>query len=184
MMRAAQYARENRVPYLGICYGFQWAAVEYARTVCGLSGADSTECDPNAEHKVIYKLRDLLGVDDLGGTMRLGQYECELAPGSLAQRIYGTPVIRERHRHRYEFNCLYEKTVTEHGLRISGRSPDGKFVEIVELPGHPWYVAVQFHPEFKSKPLHPHPLFASFVEASHRERVRVGARRRPAESIA
>jgi CTP synthase len=183
MMRAAQYAREQRIPYLGICYGFQWAAVEYARGVCGLTAADSTECDPNAEHKVIYKLRDLLGVDDLGGTMRLGQYECEITPGSLAHRIYNQTVIHERHRHRYEFNCLYEKTLTEHGLRISGRSPDGKFVEIVELPGHPWYVAVQFHPEFKSKPLRPHPLFASFVEASHQQHAQ-RSQRRPAESVA
>jgi CTP synthase len=171
MMRAAQHARQNGIPYLGICYGFQWASVEYARNVCGLVGADSTECEPDAEHKVIYKLRDLLGVDDLGGTMRLGQYPCELTAGSLAHAIYGERVIHERHRHRYEFNCLYEKTLTEHGLRISGRSPDGKFVEIVEMPGHPWYVAVQFHPEFKSKPLRPHPLFASFVEASYRQHV-------------
>jgi CTP synthase len=136
----------------------------------GLTDADSTECNPETDHKLIYKLRDLLGVDDLGGTMRLGSYECQLAPGSLAQRIYGTSTIHERHRHRYEFNCLYEKTLTEGGLLISGRSPDGKFVEIVELPGHPWYVAVQFHPEFKSKPLTPHPLFASFVGASYRTR--------------
>jgi CTP synthase len=168
MMRAAEIARSRGIPYFGICYGFQWAAVEYARNVCGLGEADSTECNPDTPHKVIYKLRDLLGVDDLGGTMRLGSYECVIAPGSLAERIYGAPLIHERHRHRYEFNCLYERTLTEGGLVVSGRSPDGKFVEIVELPGHPWYVAVQFHPEFKSKPLHPHPLFASFVEASYR----------------
>ena len=171
MMRAAEIARSRRIPYFGICYGFQWAAVEYARNVCGLTGADSTECDPEAEHKLIYKLRDLLGVDDLGGTMRLGSYACELQPGSLARRIYDADVIHERHRHRYEFNCLYEKLLTEKGLLISGRSPDGKFVEIVELPGHPWYIAVQFHPEFRSKPLKPHPLFASFVEASNRHRL-------------
>jgi CTP synthase len=172
MMKAAQVAREGNVPYFGICYGFQWAAVEYARDVCALEGADSTECEPDAPHKVIYKLRDLLGVDDLGGTMRLGQYACDLIPGSLASQIYGTSLIHERHRHRYEFNCLYERTLTDKGLRISGRSPDGKFVEIIELPEHPWYVAVQFHPEFKSKPLRPHPLFASFVEASHRHKLR------------
>jgi CTP synthase len=167
MMRAARYAREHQVPYFGICYGFQWAAVEFARTLCGLEGADSTECDENAPHKIIYKLRDLLGVDALGGTMRLGRYACALTPGSLAQRIYGTSLVHERHRHRYEFNCQYEEAVTSKGMRISGRSPDGKFVEIAELPGHPWYVAVQFHPEFQSRPLNPHPLFASFVEASH-----------------
>jgi CTP synthase len=167
MMRAAEVARSRGIPYFGICYGFQWAAVEYARNVCGLSDADSTECAPDTPHNVIYKLRDLLGVDDLGGTMRLGSYECELQDGSLAHRIYGTTPIHERHRHRYEFNCLYERALAEKGLLISGRSPDGKFVEIVELPGHPWYIAVQFHPEFKSKPLRPHPLFASFVAASH-----------------
>ena len=170
MMKAAQFARSSDVPYFGICYGFQWATVEFARNVAGLQEADSTECDPDTPYKVIYKLRDLLGIEDLGGTMRLGEYPCELIPGSLAARIYGTTTISERHRHRYEFNCLYEKTLTERGLVISGKSPDGKFVEIAELPGHPWYVAVQFHPEFKSKPLKPHPLFASFVEASYKHR--------------
>jgi CTP synthase len=171
MMAAARYAREHAVPYFGICYGFQWATVEYARNVAGLPDADSTECAPDTPTKLIYKLRDLLGVDDLGGTMRLGSYACELAPGSLARAIYGSDLIYERHRHRYEFNCLYEKTLTDRGLRISGRSPDGKFVEIAEVPGHPWYVAVQFHPEFKSKPTKPHPLFAAFVEASYKHRV-------------
>ncbi len=166
MMRAARIAREQSIPYFGICYGFQWAAVDFARSVCGLEGADSTECDEQAPHKVIYKLRDLLGVEELGGTMRLGQYACELEPGSLAQRVYGTTLVHERHRHRYEFNRLYEPSLVAHGARISGRSPDGKFVEIMELVNHPWYVAVQFHPEFQSKPLRPHPLFASFVEAS------------------
>ena len=170
MMKAAEYAREHGIPYFGICYGFQWATVEFARNVCGLEGADSTEVNEDAPYKVIYKLRDLLGVDDLGGTMRLGRYACELAPGSLAAQIYGAPLIHERHRHRYEFNCLYEEAITTKGLRISGRSPDGKFVEIAELPGHPWYLAVQFHPEFQSKPDKPHPLFASFVQASHRHK--------------
>jgi len=102
--------------------------------------------------------------------MRLGRYACELTPGSVAQRIYGASLVHERHRHRFEFNCLYEPSLIEHGMRVSGRSPDGKFVEIAELPGHPWYVAVQFHPEFQSRPLRPHPLFASFVEASHRHK--------------
>jgi CTP synthase len=167
MMIAAQVARERQIPYFGICYGFQWATVEYARNVAGLADADSTECNPDTSAKVIYKLRDLLGVDDLGGTMRLGSYACELAPGSLAQKVYGADLIHERHRHRYEFNCVYERTLTDRGLKISGRSPDGKFVEIAELPGHPWYVAVQFHPEFKSKPTKPHPLFAAFVAAAY-----------------
>jgi CTP synthase len=173
MMAAAEFARTRKIPYFGICYGFQWAVVEYARNVAGLAGADSTEVVENAPHKVIYKLRDLLGVDDMGGTMRLGSYACRLAADSLAFRLYGEEIIHERHRHRYEFNCLYEKTLTENGLRIVGRSLDGKFVEIVELPGHPWYVAVQFHPEFKSKPLRPHPLFAGFVEAAHKRQLSV-----------
>jgi CTP synthase len=170
MMRAAEFARSRGVPYFGICYGFQWAAVEYARNVCGLGNADSTEVTPDTEHKVIYKLRDLLGVDDLGGTMRLGSYECELVPGSLAQKLYGVTRIRERHRHRYEFNCLYERALADRQLLVTGRSLDGKFVEILELQGHPWHIAVQFHPEFKSKPLAPHPLFAGFVEASYRHK--------------
>ena len=167
MMEAARIARERRIPYLGICYGFQWAAVEFARHVCGLRDADSTECREHAPHKVIYKLRDLLGVDDFGGTMRLGSYPCRLEPGSLAARLYAAPAVSERHRHRYEFNRDYERPLTENGLRISGRSPDGKFVEALELPDHPWFLAVQFHPEFQSKPLRPHPLFAGFVQATH-----------------
>src|SRR4249920_1346605 len=142
MMMAARVARERGIPYFGICYGFQWATVEYARNVAGLPEADSTECNPDTSAKVIYKLRDLLGVDDLGGTMRLGSYACELAPGSLAQKVYGATTIHERHRHRYEFNCLYEPQLAEHGLKISRRSPDGKFVEIADLPGHPWSSAI------------------------------------------
>ena len=171
MMAAAEYARANRIPYFGICYGFQWAVVEYARNVCGLEDADSTEVAEDATHKIIYKLRDLLGVDDLGGTMRLGSYACRLAPDSLAFKLYGDEIIHERHRHRYEFNTQYEKAITDAGLRIVGRSLDGKFVEIVELPGHPWYLAVQFHPEFHSKPLRPHPLFAGFVEAAYKRQM-------------
>jgi CTP synthase len=173
MMTAAEYARTRKVPYFGICYGFQWAVVEYARNVAGLIGADSTEVVENAPHKIIYKLRDLLGVDDMGGTMRLGSYACRLAPDSLAFRLYGDEIIHERHRHRYEFNCAYEKALIDSGLRVVGRSLDGKFVEIVELPGHPWFLAVQFHPEFKSKPLRPHPLFAGFVEAAYRRKMAV-----------
>jgi CTP synthase len=184
MMKAAEIARRRRIPYFGICYGFQWATVEYARNVAGLPDADSTECSPDTPTKVIYKLRDLLGVDDLGGTMRLGSYACALAPGSLAEKVYGTSLVHERHRHRYEFNCLYEGTLTQHGLRISGRSPDGKFVEIAELPEHPWYIAVQFHPEFRSKPLRPHPLFASFVEAAYRHRMGQTAHRAETQSVA
>jgi CTP synthase len=182
MMRASQIARERSIPFFGICYGFQWAAVEFARQVCGLSNADSTECAPEAQDKIIYKLRDLLGVDDLGGTMRLGSYACQLKPGSRAHALYGSDVIHERHRHRYEFNCLYEKTVTENGLEIVGRSLDGKFVEMIELPSHPWFIAVQFHPEFKSKPLRPHPLFAGFVAAAHHHKT-ASARPRAASVV-
>ena len=171
MMAAAEHARTARVPYFGICYGFQWAVVEFARHVAGLAEADSTEVAADTSHKVIYKLRDLLGVDDMGGTMRLGSYACRLAPDSLAFKLYGEEIIHERHRHRYEFNCLYEQPLVEKGLRVVGRSLDGKFVEIVELPGHPWYLAVQFHPEFKSKPLRPHPLFAGFIEAAYKRKM-------------
>jgi CTP synthase len=166
MVAAAEYARRTGTPYFGICYGFQWAVTEYVRNVCGLPGAHSTEVEPDAEHKVIYKLQDLLGVEDMGGTMRLGSYVCQLAPGSRAAAIYGATEIRERHRHRYEFNRHYEGCLTQGGMAISGKTPDGKFVEIAEIPEHPWYVAVQFHPEFQSKPLVPHPLFADFVRAS------------------
>ena len=170
MLRAAGAARRRGIPYFGICYGFQWAAVEFARHVCGLEDADSTECNPDTPHKVIYKLRDLLGVDDLGGTMRLGSYPCELAPGTRTHEAYGRTSVSERHRHRYEFNRAYEAALTGGGLVVSGRSPDGKFVEAIEIPDHPWFVAVQFHPEFQSKPLAPHPLFTGFVAASYRRR--------------
>jgi CTP synthase len=167
MIAAAEYARSTGTPYFGICYGFQWAVTEYARHRCGLLGANSTEVDPNAEHKVIYKLQDLLGVEDMGGTMRLGSYPCTLVPGSRAAKIYGATEIRERHRHRYEFNKAYAGCLEENGMVISGKTPDGKFAEIAEVSGHPWFMAVQFHPEFQSKPLAPHPLFADFVRASY-----------------
>jgi CTP synthase len=171
MVAAANFARRTGTPYFGICYGFQWAVTEYARNVCGLAGADSTEVDEQAEHKVIYKLQDLLGVEEMGGTMRLGSYACRLEPGSLAARLYGTAEIHERHRHRYEFNKAYESCLQGGGMSISGKTPDGKFVEIAEIPGHPFYIAVQFHPEFQSKPLEPHPLFAGFVRASLESRL-------------
>jgi len=175
MVAAAEYARKTGTPYFGICYGFQWAMVEFARNACGLAGANSTEVDPGAEHRVIYKLQDLLGVDDLGGTMRLGSYVCRLKPGSRAAAIYGASEISERHRHRYEFNQQYLETIERHGMSVSGLTPDGKFVEIGELPDHPWFVAVQYHPEFKSRPLTPHPLFKDFVRASRDNRAARGA---------
>jgi CTP synthase len=184
MVAAAEYARRTGTPYFGICYGFQWAVAEYARNVCGLTGANSTEVDPDTEHKVIYKLQDLLGVDEMGGTMRLGAYNCQLKPGSRAAAIYGATEVMERHRHRYEFNQQYESCLTEAGLDISGKTPDGKFVEIAEIPGHPWYIAVQFHPEFRSKPLVPHPLFADFVRASVENRRARATRREDAVPVA
>ena len=167
MVMAAQYARESGTPFFGICYGFQWAVVEYARNVCGLTGADSTEVNETAEHRVIYKLQDLLGVVEMGGTMRLGSYPCELDEGSLAHRVYGAREIRERHRHRYEFNQEYMARLEAAGLKISGKTPDGKFAEIAEITSHPYFIAVQYHPEFKSRPWQPHPLFAGFVGAAY-----------------
>jgi len=172
MVHAIEYARSHKIPFFGICLGMQCATIEYARNVSRLSGADSTEFDPQTPHRVIYKLRELLGVDEMGGTMRLGSWPCKIEENSTAQRAYGTTEISERHRHRYEFNCEYEKTLTDAGFRITGRSPDGKYVEIVEAPEHPWFLGCQFHPEFKSKPLAPHPLFLAFIGAAlaHRQR--------------
>ncbi|HEY3741119.1 MAG TPA: CTP synthase, partial [Bryobacteraceae bacterium] len=140
MLYAIRYARENKVPYFGICLGMQTMCIEYARNICGLTGADSTEFEAAPAHRVIYKLRELLGVEELGGTMRLGAYPCELAEGSLARAAYGTDMISERHRHRFEFNREYEKILTENGLRLTGQTPDRVYVEICELPGHPWYL--------------------------------------------
>ena len=166
MVHAITYAREKKVPFFGICLGMQCATIEYARTVSKLERADSTEFDAGTPNRVIYKLRELLGVDEMGGTMRLGAWSCKLEPGSFAAKAYGMLEISERHRHRYEFNCDYEKTLTGAGFRITGRTPDGKYVEIVEVPDHPWFLGCQFHPEFKSRPLAPHPLFSSFIAAS------------------
>ena len=170
MIRAIQYAREAQIPFFGICLGMQCTVIEFARNACGLEGADSSEFDPATPHRVIYKLRELRGVDELGGTMRLGAWECRLTPGSLAHQVYESLEVSERHRHRYEFNREYEQTLVAHGLRLSGMTPDSTYVEIVEFPGHPWFLGCQFHPEFKSKPLEPHPLFQAFVGAAHRRR--------------
>jgi len=166
-IRAVRYAREHDVPFFGICLGMQCLVIEYARNVCGIADATSTEFDPDADHAVIYKLRDLLGVEEMGGTMRLGAYPCRLEEGSRAREIYGDVAeISERHRHRYEVNQKYLEALTEHGLQVSGISPDGKFVEMVELPGHPWFLGCQFHPEYKSRPTDPHPLFVSYIRAA------------------
>jgi CTP synthase len=167
MLQAIRYARENKVPYFGICLGMQTACIEFARDVCGLEHANSSEFDPATPHRIIYKLRELRGVEELGGTMRLGAWPCKIEPGTLAHRIYGALEISERHRHRYEFNREYEETMTAAGLRISGSTPDGTYVEMVELADHPHFIGCQFHPEFKSKPLEPHPLFRSFVGAAY-----------------
>jgi CTP synthase len=166
MLHAIRFARENKVPYFGICLGMQTMVIEYARNVCGLTGANSTEFDQMTEHRVIYKLRELKGVDELGGTMRLGAYPCRLAEGSFARRAYGVADISERHRHRYEFNREFEPILTANGLRLTGETPDRVYVEICELPDHPWYLGCQFHPEFKSKPMEPHPLFQAFIGAA------------------
>jgi CTP synthase len=166
MLHAIRYAREEKVPYFGICLGMQTLVIEFARNVCGLEHANSTEFDPATPDRVIYKLRELKGVDELGGTMRLGAYACQLADNSFARAAYGKREIQERHRHRYEFNREYEDILKKHGLRLTGETPDGVYVEICELADHPWFLGCQFHPEFKSKPLEPHPLFRAFVGAA------------------
>jgi CTP synthase len=171
MIFTIQYAREHKVPFFGICLGMQCATIEYARDMANLKQADSTEFDPQTPNRVIYKLRELLGVDEMGGTMRLGAWPCKLEPGSFAHKAYGRIEISERHRHRYEFNREYEKILTAAGLKITGRTPDENYVEIVEAPNHPWFLGCQFHPEFKSKPFDPHPLFAAFIGASLEHRL-------------
>ncbi|MDH7478410.1 MAG: CTP synthase [Syntrophomonadaceae bacterium] len=163
---AARYARENRIPYLGICLGMQCAVIEFARSLCGLEGAHSSEFDPGTPYPVIDLLPEQREVTDKGGTMRLGSYPCRLEPGTRSYAAYGTPLIRERHRHRYEFNNTFGPLLIERGLKIAGVSPNGRLVEIIELPDHPWFVACQFHPEFKSRPNRAHPLFRDFVGAA------------------
>jgi CTP synthase len=165
-IRAIRYARESNVPFFGICLGMQMAVVEYARHLCDLPGANSTEFEPDAEHPVIDLMPDQRGVNDKGATMRLGAYPCMLTEGSLASRIYGAREISERHRHRFEVNNAYRERLEQAGLRLSGVSPDKRLVEMVELDGHPFFLGCQFHPEFKSKPHRAHPLFASFVKAA------------------
>jgi len=177
MLQAIRYAREKKVPYFGICLGMQTACIEFARNMCGLADANSSEFDPATPHRVIYKLRELRGVEELGGTMRLGAWTCKIEPDTLAHKVYGKLEISERHRHRYEFNREYEGTLTAAGVRISGSTPDGTYVEMVELPDHPYFIGCQFHPEFKSKPLEPHPLFSSFVGAAYEH----GQRRKAAK---
>ena len=163
---AITYAREERVPFLGICLGMQCAVIEFARNVCGLQGANSREFDPNAPHPVIDLMAEQRGIANLGGTMRLGAYPCRVVVPSVAYEAYGTTEISERHRHRYEVNNDYREILERHGMRLCGFSPDNKLVEMIELPDHPWFVGGQFHPEFKSRPRRPHPLFREFIKAS------------------
>jgi CTP synthase len=174
---AARYARENKVPYLGICYGLHAAIIDFARNVAGYSNANSTEIDRSTPHPVIGLITEWLdrdgtveqrsGDDDLGGTMRLGEQACVLQPDTNTQRLYQQPVIRERHRHRYEVNNRYVDEFTAKGLLVAGRSEDGELVEIIELADHPWFVACQFHPEFTSTPRDGHPLFSGFIHAAN-----------------
>ncbi|MHB8736203.1 MAG: CTP synthase [Terriglobales bacterium] len=169
MLNAIQYARERKIPFFGICLGMQCAVIEYARHVCGLADADSSEFNPATAHRVIYKLRELRGVEEMGGTMRLGAWACHLEGQSRALEAYGSSQISERHRHRYEYNREYEALLVGAGLRITGSSPDGTYVEVVEIEDHPWFLGCQFHPEFKSRSLEPHPLFRDFVGAAYRQ---------------
>jgi CTP synthase len=173
---AIRYARENNVPYLGICFGMQAAVVEYARHVCELEGANSTEIDPHTSHPVIGLITEWLDASgnlekrskesDMGGTMRLGSQDCRLREGSLARRVYGKEIIAERHRHRYEFNNHYRETLKRHGMVLCGHSMDETLIEMIEIPDHPWFLGCQFHPEFTSTPLDGHPLFRGFIEAA------------------
>ncbi len=166
MIVAAQYARENDIPYFGICLGMQIAVIEYARNVLGMKDANSSEIDPNTTYPVIDLMPEQQDVEDLGGTMRLGLYPCKITPNTLAQSIYNEDLIYERHRHRYEFNNEYRQKAIENGLVICGQSPDDRLVEMVEVPKNRWHLGAQFHPEFKSRPNRPHPLFASFIKAA------------------
>jgi CTP synthase len=167
-IKAANFARRSKKPYLGLCLGMQVATIELARNVLGLADANSTEFDPQSPHPVIDLMNTQRNVADKGGTMRLGNWVCCLTPGSKAYQAYGEAIVFERHRHRYEFNNEYRRRMEAHGVIISGRSADNSLVEIIELADHPWFVASQFHPEFKSRPNRPHPLFRDFIGASTR----------------
>ncbi|MEO8541270.1 MAG: CTP synthase, partial [bacterium] len=166
---AATWARENNIPYLGLCLGMQVMVTEFARNVCGMAGANTTEIDPESPYPVISLLDEQQGITSKGGTMRLGAYPCKLEPGSLAATAYGTDVISERHRHRWEFNNAYREVLARHGLNASGLSPDGSLVEISEISTHPFMLGTQFHPELQSRPNRPHPLFRDLVSAAKQQ---------------
>jgi len=182
MIKAIEFARTRKVPFFGICLGMQLASIEFARNVAKMRGANSCEFDDDPTYKIFYKLRELVDIDEMGGTMRLGAYDCDLKEGSKAYQAYGTKTISERHRHRYEFNVSLKDVLNQAGLKITGISPDGLFVEIVELEDHPWFLGCQFHPEFKSKPFSPHPLFSDFVKAAIDEKNRRKASTKKADT--
>lgn len=165
-IKAVQYAREHKIPFLGICLGMQMAVIEYGRNVCAFAKANSTEMDPNTQHPVIDIMEEQKSITDMGGTMRLGAWECALAEGSIVRDVYGKEIIEERHRHRYEFNDAYREQLVAAGMKITGTNPNTGLVEIIELPDHPWFVGVQYHPEYKSTVANPHPLFVAFVKAA------------------
>lgn len=181
MITAIKYARENKVPYLGLCLGMQLTIVEFARNVLGYADANSEEFDPSSNNQVIHILPSQNGITDLGGTLRLGAYPCVLASDSLAAKVYGTDQISERHRHRYEVNNDYRDELVSHGMKLAGLSPDGHIVEMIEIPDHPWFIGTQAHPEFKSRPNKPHPLFKGFTKAAMEEADR-RAKKVPAET--
>ncbi len=182
MIETIRYARVEKIPYFGICLGMQTMVIEFVRHACELEKAHSTEFDPATPHRIFFKLRELKGVEDLGGTMRLGAWPCHLAPGSLAEQAYGRKEISERHRHRYEFNLEYKEAIEARGMIVSGETPDGTYVEICELRDHPWFLGCQFHPEFKSKPLEPQPLFSAFVGAAYQRALGRQAEEQKAEA--
>jgi CTP synthase len=175
MVNAIQHARTQQLPFFGICLGMQIAIIEFARNVCGMAGTTSTEFEPECEAPVISLMANQREVKEMGGTMRLGAYAARLRAGSKVAQAYGTTEISERHRHRWEVNNAYRDVLAEHGLRLSGQSPDGGLVEMIELPDHPWFVGCQFHPELKSRPMRPHPLFAAFIQAAVERKAAAGA---------
>jgi CTP synthase len=177
MVEAIRGARENGVPFFGICLGMQTAIIEFARNVCGLDDSHSSEFAPDCDNAVISLMESQQHVTDMGGTMRLGAYPCRLARGSRVAEVYGVAEVSERHRHRYEVSNKYREMFVEHGLRLSGVSPDGQLVEIIEMPAHPWFIGCQFHPELQSRPTRPHPLFAGFIAAASAAKRRKGADR-------